>query len=226
MRWLDPEYRGIAEFMDYAREQIETGALVLDVGCGQGPYRSWFAHTRYVGTDCVGGGEVAFLSQAETLPMKTGAVDAVILTQVLAYTKEPAAVLEEINRVLRRGGRIFLTDAQEWGLHRDPPDYYRFTQFGLEYLLERAGFKVIFIRARGGYFWYLAKRLSRLPGALFPATVRPVWRILAFLPRAVLARIVGLLLPPLCILLDRLDHERDYTLGYACYAVKSESKNG
>jgi hypothetical protein len=81
----------------------------------------------------------------------------------------------------------------------------------LQYLLEQAGFEAIDIRAAGGYFRLVARRL--LNGLqFFTGGVR--W--LGFLPAAIL------LVPPALILpfLDALDRERNFTAGYICTARK------
>ena len=56
-------------------------------------------------------------------------------------------------RVLDQGGTLFLTVPFQWRVHEAPHDYYRYTPYGLEYLLTQAGFKHISIRELGG-FWY------------------------------------------------------------------------
>jgi len=45
----------------------------------------------------------------------------------------------------------------QWWLHEQPFDYYRYTSYGLKYLFEKAGFKVIEISPTGGFFtmWFL-----------------------------------------------------------------------
>ena len=40
----------------------------------------------------------------------------------------------------------------QWHIHEAPHDYYRYTNFGLEYMLSKAGFKNIEIIANTG-FW-------------------------------------------------------------------------
>ena len=48
--------------------------------------------------------------ELEALPLSAGSLDAVVLMLVLPYLAEPAAVLDEVARVLRPGGRLLVAD--------------------------------------------------------------------------------------------------------------------
>jgi SAM-dependent methyltransferase len=115
-------------------------------------------------------------------------------------------------RTLKPGGRLLVAAPHEWEVHQAPHDYFRFTRYGLEYLLDGAGLEVIEIRAAGGYFRLLARRL--LNGLQF---FTGGMRWLGFLPAAIL------LVPPAVILplLDGLDREKNFTVGYLCWAKKA-----
>ena len=73
------------------------------------------------------------------------------------------------------------------------------------HLLERAGFIAIRVLPAGGYFRLLSRRL--LNGLQF---FRGLWK----LPAALLLAPPALLLP----LLDGMDRDRNFTLGYICTA--------
>jgi len=101
----------------------------------------------------------------------------------------------------------------EWEVHQAPHDYFRYTRYGLRYLLENAGFCAIEIEPLGGYFRLLSRRL--LNGLkFFSGGLRWLW----YLPAAVLLAPPALLLP----FLDFLDRNRDFTLGYICTAQKKQ----
>ena len=113
--------------------------------------------------------------------------------------------------MMRRGGQLLLVAPHEWEVHQSPHDYFRYTRHGLELLLGRAGFGDIHVTAVGGYFRLLARRL--LNGLQF-FTGGARW--ILFIPAA------ALLVPPAMILplLDGLDAEKNFTLGYICTARK------
>jgi hypothetical protein len=110
------------------------------------------------------------------------------------------------------GGSLLVVAPHEWEVHQAPHDYFRFTRYGMVYLLEKAGWEAIEVRPAGGYFRLLARRL--LNGLQF---FSGGWRSVAFIPAAIL------LVPPALILpfLDFLDRERDFTVGYICTARKA-----
>ena len=107
------------------------GAMVLDLGCGVGEYVRGFARegARAVGIDIAparlaearrrlaqaGAGDgapaprrgvVAGLVAAagETLPVRDGSLDAVVLNEVIEHVEDDAATLGEVARVLKPGG--------------------------------------------------------------------------------------------------------------------------
>jgi len=71
-------------------------------------------------------------------------------------------VLTEFHRLLKPGGRLWMTAPLVWYLHEQPYDYYRYTSHGLRYLLERAGFADIDIAPLSDAFSTLAQLVSDL----------------------------------------------------------------
>ena len=186
---------------------------MLDAGAGEGDYRAYFAAQRYTGLD-LGVGDSAWdysgidvLGDLASLPFLGCAFDASLNVVTLEHVREPARVLTEIARTLAPGGRFLLIAPHEWEEHQQPHDYYRYTRYGLDYLLRQAGFERIEIRPVGGFFRLLSRRLFN---AL--QFFRGPWMLLAalfFVPPA-------LVLP----LLDPLDRRQNFTLGYICSARK------
>jgi SAM-dependent methyltransferase len=196
---------------------LPEGARMLDAGAGEGQYAHYFKRQRYYGVDLAVGdaawdyGKLDVLADLTALPFRAGAFHAAINVVTLEHLREPGRALTEIARTLEPGGRLLLAAPHEWEVHQAPHDYFRYTRYGLQYLLEQAGFEAIDIRAAGGYFRLVARRV--LNGLqFFTGGVR--W--LGFLPAAIL------LVPPALILpfLDALDRERNFTAGYICTARK------
>jgi SAM-dependent methyltransferase len=197
---------------------LPAGARVLDAGSGEGQYAHLFRKQRYLGVD-LGVGDTAWdysrldvRADLAALPFRSGIFDAAIHVVTLEHVREPRCVLREIARTLAPGARLLVVAPHEWEVHQVPHDYYRYTRYGLAYLLEEAGLTGIDIRPAGGYFRLLARRL--LNGLqFFTGGLRWIW----FLPVAIL------LVPPALVLpfLDGLDRDRNFTLGYICTAKKS-----
>jgi SAM-dependent methyltransferase len=192
-------------------------ARLLDAGAGEGQYRSKFAHQRYCGVDLAVGdaawdySHLDALADLTALPFRNATFQTAIHIVTIEHLPEPARALAEIARCLVSGGTLLIAAPHEWEVHQAPHDYFRYTRYGLAYLLERTGFEVLEIRACGGYFRLLARRL--LNGLqFFTGGVR--W--LLFLPAALVLVPPALILP----LFDWLDSQKNFTLGYICTARK------
>jgi SAM-dependent methyltransferase len=216
------------DFSDEAAAYAQPGDLVLDAGAGEGRYKPDFNHAHYVGVD-LAVGDVAWdysaldaIGNLERLPFATDTFDIALCQQVLEHVREPEQVLREITRVLKPGGKLFLSVPQSWCQHQKPHDYFRYTSFGLRYLFEKVGLETEEIRPMGGYFWFLAFQLHNLNYWLFPKGMRG--RIFTFPLRLVFGIVFQLFIPLFLYYLDPLDRQKDETFGHLCIAVKSQGK--
>src|SRR5437899_1645225 len=198
---------------------IGAGERILDAGAGEGGHARYFAAARYCGVD-LAIGDAAWnyrgldaIADLAALPFRDGVFAACINIVTLEHVREPHRVLRELARALGPGGRLLLVVPHEWEVHQAPHDYYRYTRHGVAYLLEQAGFERIAIHPVGGYFRLLARRM--LNGLQF-FTGGARW--IGFLPAVLLLGPPALALP----LLDFLDRDRNFTLGYICTAEKAK----
>lgn len=228
-RRIETDIFVLDDFIKESATTLPNGSLVLDAGAGQGQYKDYFSHTRYIGADLAVGDSSWDYSNLDVfcdlirLPFPTNTFDAVVCTQVLEHLPEPKIFLAEISRVLKPNGRLFLTAPQSWHQHQKPYDFYRYTSFGLKYLFSQNNLEPKSIEPMGGYFWYLSFQFQNINYWLFPKTMRLrkwTWPL-----RALFGLIFQLLLPLLLYYLDPLDHSKDETFGYLCAAVKSQHKN-
>ncbi|MEP7358089.1 MAG: class I SAM-dependent methyltransferase, partial [Anaerolineales bacterium] len=212
------------DFVERCGASVPAGSRLLDAGAGDGRFQAEFAHTRYTGVDLAVGDVATDYSGLDAictltgLPFSSAAFDAALCTQVLEHVPEPLQVLQEIYRVLRPGGRLFLSAPQSWHQHQKPHDYFRYTSFGLRYLFQRAGFVVESIEPMGGYFWFLAFQLQNMNFWLFPRDMpgrRWTWPLRVF--NAVVFQVLASLV---LFYLDHFDRVKDETFGYVCVAAK------
>ncbi len=116
-------YRSPAEVVATARRLLETDARILDAGAGTGLLGVALAgsgFTRLDGLDLSPGmleeaarkgvyGELREGRLGEHLDYETGAYDGVVSAGVLTVGHAPAASLDELVRVTRRGGHVIFT---------------------------------------------------------------------------------------------------------------------
>jgi SAM-dependent methyltransferase len=197
--------------------QLPEDARILDAGAGQGQYAHFFAGRRYCGVDLAVGdaawdyGRLDAIADLTALPFPNATFAAALHIVTIEHLREPTCALAELARTLAPGATLLIAAPHEWEVHQAPHDYFRYTRYGLAYLLEKTGFEVRELNASGGYFRLLARRL--LNGLQF---FTGGLRWLGFLPAAILAVPPALILP----FLDFLDRDRDFTLGYICTARK------
>lgn len=83
------------------------------------------------------------------LPFEDSSLDAVLLFNALYIAEDRAFVLNEIRRVLKTGGRAFISMPFLYNEMKEPHDFCRLTHEGLEYEFHRAGFEKISLTRLG-----------------------------------------------------------------------------
>jgi|GEM_PF-597054 len=107
------------KMLEFAVSQIDSG-LILDIGCGTGQMSRLLTEqtsAKVIGVDLAYSGlqkareivDVAQVDLSHSLPFPSNTFDAVWFTEVIEHVVSPADVLQEINRILRPGGFLFLT---------------------------------------------------------------------------------------------------------------------
>jgi len=192
---------------------LPPAARVLDAGAGESRHASNFPLQRYVAVDLALGdpnwdySRLDAIADLSALPFRDATFEACLNVVTLEHVRRPRAALGELARVLKPGGRLLLVVPHAWEVHQAPHDYFRYTRYGVRYLIETAGLEPVEILPMGGYFRFLSRQLFN-GLQFFPG----VW----FLPAAMLLAPPALAAP----LLDFLDRERNFTLGYVCTAQK------
>jgi SAM-dependent methyltransferase len=134
-----------------------TGRL-LDFGCGAKPYQSLFTKCKqYIGVDFNSEGhshaneQIDFYYDGKTLPFKDEEFDSMFSSEVFEHIFNLAEIFPELNRVLKKGGKLLFTCPFVWEEHEIPNDYARYSQFALKDILEKNGFRVI-VTDKSGHF--------------------------------------------------------------------------
>ena len=108
-------------------------------------------------------GAIDYESDISSIPVPDNAFDVVLCTEVLEHTPEPIEAMREIARIVRPGGRLFITAPLGSGLHQLPYHYYGgFTPEWYKHFGAKFGLYVTEITPNGGFFKLLAQECARL----------------------------------------------------------------
>jgi SAM-dependent methyltransferase len=152
----NPDFIHLYFLMKDIKEALHqyAGGYLLDLGCGNKPYKEWYGPltTNSTGCDATQSSEnlVDTICLATALPYDTATFNTVFCTQVLEHVYDHHGLVTEAYRVLKPGGNIILTVPFTWELHEEPYDFFRITKHGLKELFEEAGFEVNYIKPNGG----------------------------------------------------------------------------
>jgi len=153
--------------------------MIYDLGCGEATYRAYLLGyaSHYVGVDWSGSFHntkadiIADLNKP--LPIDNQVADTLISISVLEHLCEPQIFLDESFRILKPGGSMILQVPFQWWIHEAPYDFFRYTPYGLKYLLVKAGFVDVVVEPQSGFFtmWilklnYFSRRFIRGPKPL------------------------------------------------------------
>jgi SAM-dependent methyltransferase len=127
---------------------------VLDIGCGNKPYKDFFEKKieSYTGCDMIQSdkNEVDIICPATEIPLAQNTMDTVFSTQVIEHVADHGKMLAEAYRILKPGGYLILSGPMYWEHHEVPFDFFRFTRYGFEYILQKEGFTNLIITPCGG----------------------------------------------------------------------------
>jgi 2-polyprenyl-3-methyl-5-hydroxy-6-metoxy-1,4-benzoquinol methylase len=171
--WLWEEHAKNPKWMENLKRYAALYGIkgnVLDVGCGFGHFVSILQKSNFaVGVDksaeMVNIGKKKLLikniltSDTTSLPFKENSFDWIIANQLLEHLEEPAKFLVGVRKVLKPGGRLFLTTPNRFVYIRprtpkkmilgllgrykiDPTHAKEYTPWELKKLITKNGFKI------------------------------------------------------------------------------------
>lgn len=158
----------VTSFVRSVSSALREGTYILDAGAGECTYKPFFSHCSYrsvdlgIGDDKWNYRHLDYVAPLDCLPIENDTFDAVLCTQVLEHLQNPTECLAEMCRVLKPGGRLFLTVPMAQNEHQVPYDYFRYTSYGLKHICGVAGFQSIEVSPMGGLFFRWAYELPRM----------------------------------------------------------------
>jgi SAM-dependent methyltransferase len=136
---------------DYASGQL------LDLGCGFVPFYELYKDL-VSDVTCVDWENSLhknefldhFMDLNKPLSLESRSFDTVLLTDVLEHIYKPAHLLSEVARVLRPAGHVIIGVPFLYGLHEEPFDFHRYTEFCLRQMCSDVGLQIKSLTPYGG----------------------------------------------------------------------------
>jgi SAM-dependent methyltransferase len=124
-------------------KSFPAGARLFNLGAGFRPSPPGFRTMDY---DALSG--IDLVGDMGALPFRGGSLDGILCETVLEHVPDGGAAFSELLRVLKPGGRVFLTLPFLWPYHASPHDYRRWTRSGVA--RELRGFEIVELGLCGG----------------------------------------------------------------------------
>ena len=196
---------------------------LLDVGCGEMPYRSFLPEAvRYTGIDvpqadafAMQGSDEVISFDGLSIPFPDASFDTVLCTEVLEHSPQPLALIAEMERVLKPGGTLIATVPFSARVHYAPYDFYRFSRYALQDMFKT--FDHVNIEERGNDIAVIANKLIVVALRLIQPSRFRLLSCIFLLPLLPLA-LTFLLLAHLTMAFGL--GSKDDCLGYGIMAVK------
>src|SRR3989338_5002325 len=132
---------------------------ILDIGGGStfqkgmGKYKNIFRHKRYETLDMSPHYHPNIIGDIHHLPFLDNGIDAILCNSVLEHLYDPHKAIQEIFRVLKKGGKFLGYTHFIYPYHarnKVYQDYFRFTEDSLRYLFQQ--FSDFELKKQGGVF--------------------------------------------------------------------------
>ncbi len=117
-------------------------SLLLNIGSGVHK-----PHPDIVNVDIFYYKGVDLVANAEELPLPTGSVDAIVCESLLEHVPRPQKIVDEMYRVLKPGGGMYIVIPFVYPFHASPNDFQRWSVTGLRELIKAGTVEVIGTRA-------------------------------------------------------------------------------
>jgi ubiquinone/menaquinone biosynthesis C-methylase UbiE len=217
-----PEYR-LKKYILKISKSVLPGSKILDAGAGECRHKKYFTQANYVSQDlCIGDArwdfsQVDIKSEIYSMPVANESFDYILCTEVMEHLKYPALAFKEFQRILKKGGKLYVVCPLTFAEHQQPHDYFRYTQFALKLLAEENGFTIEAMEKEGGRFIVLSQSLVELIPTLLIERKLVFWGYFF----KVLLLPISFPLAVLLYCLDGLDKEKNLTIQYECIFIKN-----
>jgi SAM-dependent methyltransferase len=139
------DFQILTIYRDLKKNVKNFRGSVLDVGCGQSPYRHLIEKyaSNYTGIDIVDADKFDYNNSqivpfnGEDIPFESETFDSLICTEVLEHVFKHQKLVDEMFRVMRPGAFGFLTVPWSARFHYIPYDFFRYTPSSLKIIFSK-----------------------------------------------------------------------------------------
>lgn len=171
--------------LDEAISAYAHQGLTLEIGSyGTSDYKKYFANR--IGVDIRPGKGVDQLASVYALPFPDNHFDNILCISVLEHLVEPQKAITEMQRVLKKNGKIIVSVPFLFPIHDAPNDYWRFTKYGLQILFK--DWRIIDLKGETNAQESLASLLQRL-GFQSDIKMRYIFKTLIYLMSYILFKL-------------------------------------
>lgn len=167
------------DWLENLLTKVPQGQKILDAGAGESRYKKYCSHLDYVSQDIAEyeGEEInegihtskrdytalSIQSDICDIPVESNTFDVIMCIEVLEHVEDPLPALAELNRILKKGGKLILTAPFNSLTHYAPYHFSTgFTQYYYKKHLKNLNFEISEITPNGNYFEYLGQEIRRL----------------------------------------------------------------
>lgn len=141
---FDPSY-ATNKYRNELISSLGENSRILNIGSGVKKFSG-----RCINLDIEDFANVDVIADAQDMPFLDNSFDAVIFEYVIEHIPDSTKIIQEIYRVLKKGGAVYSTVPFIQSYHGNPVDYYRFTIDGFNQLWKKFGFFKVICKPLGG----------------------------------------------------------------------------
>ena len=166
--------RYLPDFLKYVKSENDK---ILDVGSGSKTVVP--DEYQVVTVDINPRNKPDIVANALEIPVKNKTFKYIVCSWCFEHLEEPEKVLDEFYRILTDGGYLYLTANMAWHIHERPRDFYRFTEYGLQYLFSKnCKWEILSIKETLGFWGTITQlmnyKLAALLRGLHPLVTVPM----------------------------------------------------